>query len=486
MSKYYVCTAIPYVNDKPHIGHAMDFLYADILARTRRQLGDEVMFTIGSDEHGSKIAEKAEAAGTTPQEFADKIVSIWKEFAIAAGISNDKFVRTTSPEHQKSAQLIWAQLADHIYKDTYIGSYCVGCEEYKTETHVKETEGICPEHNRAYDKLQEENYFFKLSKFTKQIREAIETDEFQVVPKSRKNEILGLLRDGLEDISISRPTDKITWGIPVPGDKTQVMYVWFEALINYISVLGYPDGEDFTKFWPADTQIIGKDILRFHSANWPAMLIGLGIPLPKSLYVHGHVTVAGQKMSKTIGNVIDPVEVINKYGLDAFRYYVARHFSSYEDSDFTWAKFEAAYNNELANELGNAVQRVSAMIKKYQDGVIGDIPDNNHDSGRYYSAIEDYRFDRALDAVWDQVRGLNQYIEETKPWAIAKEGDDEHLKEVLAEAVASLMEIADLLTPFMPGTAEKILYVFAEGVIRPMDTVSLFPRLEEAPEVTEK
>jgi methionyl-tRNA synthetase len=482
MSKYYVCTAIPYVNDKPHIGHAMDFLYADILARYRRQAGDDVLFSIGTDEHGAKIAEKAENAKKTPQQFVDTIVPKWKDFANIAGISNDKFIRTTSKEHEESAKVIWEKLSEYIYKDTYIGWYCVGCEEYKTGTHVKETEGTCPEHNRKYDELKEDNYFFALRKFTKQIREAIESDELRIVPKKRKNEILGLMRDGLEDISVSRPTEKIAWGIPVPGDKTQVMYVWFEALMNYITVLGYPDGQDFKDFWPADAQIIGKDILRFHAAIWPAMLLALGLPLPKSLYVHGHVSADGKKMSKTLGNVIDPIDVINKYGLDAFRYYVARHFSSYEDSNFTWAKFEAAYNNELANELGNAVQRVSAMIKKYQDGVIGEVPDNNHDSARYYEAIEDFRFDQALDVVWDQVRGLNQYIEEEKPWEIAKTGDMEHLKEVLSEAVSSIMEIADLLTPFLPGTAEQILYVFAEGVIRPLDNASLFPRLEPAEE----
>lgn len=479
MSKYYVCTAIPYVNDKPHIGHAMDFLYADILARYRRQAGDEVLFSIGTDEHGAKIAEKAEEAGKTPQQFADKIVPKWKDFANVAGISNDRFVRTTTKEHQDTAQLIWKKLDKYIYKDSYIGWYCVGCEEYKTETHVKDTEGTCPEHNRKYDKLEEENYFFALSKFTKNIRLAIEEDKFNIVPKIRKNEILGLMRDGLEDISISRPTEKITWGVPVPNDTSQVMYVWFEALMNYISVLGYPDGKDFAKFWPADTQVIGKDILRFHAAIWPAMLMGLDLPLPRNLYVHGHVSADGKKMSKTLGNVIDPIEMIQKYGLDAFRYYFARHISSYEDSNFTWQKFESAYNNELANELGNAVQRVSAMIKKYQDGVIGEIPDNNHDSGRYHEALDDFRFDKALDAVWDQVRGLNQYIEEEKPWEIAKEGDMEHLRDVLAEASGSLMEIADLLTPFLPGTAEKILYVFAEGVVRPLDTASLFPKLEE-------
>jgi methionyl-tRNA synthetase len=260
------------------------------------------------------------------------------------------------------------------------------------------------------------------------------------------------------------------------------MYVWFEALMNYITVLGYPDGPEFAKYWPADVQVIGKDILRFHAAIWPAMLQALKLPLPKVLYVHGHVSADGKKMSKTLGNVVDPIEVIEKYGLDAFRYYVARHISSYEDSDFTWGKFEDSYNNELANELGNAVQRVAAMIMKYQEGVIGKLPETAHDVGQYHEAIAECRFDKALEAVWEQVRGVNQYIEEEKPWIIAKEKDEAHLQEVLAEAVASLLEIADLLVPFLPDTAKKIQGIFSEGIVRPVKESSLFPKAEPAKE----
>lgn len=475
---FYVCTAIPYVNAEPHIGHALDFLYGDILARYGRAQGYDVLFSVGTDEHGAKIAEKAREAGKKPQTFVDSIVPAWKTFLQHAGISNDVFVRTTSVEHQTAAAHIWKQLEQYIYKGTYIGWYCVGCEEYKTETHVKDTKGVCPLHNREYDKLQEENYFFALSKFTSQVKEAIASGKFKIIPQFRANEILNLINDGLDDISISRPADKIAWGIPVPGDKTQVMYVWFEALMNYISVLGYPKGESFAKFWPADVQVIGKDIIRFHAAIWPAMLLGLGLPLPKVLYVHGHVSADGRKMSKTLGNVIDPIEVINRYGLDAFRYFFARHISSYEDSDFTWQRFEDAYNNELANELGNGLQRVAAMITKYQNGVVGEIPESNHDVALYGQAMSECRFDRALEMVWDQVKGLNQYIDEQKPWELATQNDPEHLREVLAEAVTGLLEIADLLVPFLPGTAEKIRYVFSEGVVRPLDDASLFPKHE--------
>ena len=477
MNKFYVCTAIPYVNAKAHIGHAMDFLYADVLARYHRQQGDDVKFSIGTDEHGAKIAEKASENNVTPQAYVDQIVPSWVEFAKLANISNDYFIRTTHPEHEKRASIIWKNLSAYIYKSTYAGWYCVGCEEYKTETQVKETNGTCPLHNRAYDKLEEENYFFKLSTFSDDIKSAIVSGKMQVIPDFRKNEILHVLNEGLSDISISRPTGKITWGIPVPGDKTQVMYVWFEALMNYITVLGYPDHADFKTYWPADVQVVGKDILRFHAAIWPSMLLGLKLSLPKVVYAHGHVGSGGQKMSKTLGNVIDPVDVINKYGVDAFRYYLARHISSYEDGDFTWEKYDDVYNNELANELGNAVSRVAAMVMKYQDGVIGEVPQAGHDTGPYHEALSVCRFDKALEEVWEQVRGLNQYIEEEKPWQVAKENDAEHLQEVLAYMCGALLEIASLLVPFMPDTAEKIEHVFSDGIVRPLDG-PLFPKTD--------
>jgi methionyl-tRNA synthetase len=479
MSKnYYVATAIPYVNARPHLGHAILHTYADAFARYHRQQGDTVLYSAGTDEHGGKIAEAAEKAGKTPQKLVDGISASFKDGLQQLGISNDRFIRTTDEKHVKTSAIIWNNLSEDIYKNSYIGMYCTGCEEFKTEVYIKETNGICPNHNREYEKVEEENYFFRLSKYEQKIKDAIVSGQFNIQPKSRRNEILGVIKEGLEDISISRSAEKVSWGIPVPGDSSQVMYVWFEALMNYITTLDYPGGDDFKNFWPASMQVIGKDILRFHAAIWPAMLLGLGLELPKTLYVHGFVTNDGQKMSKSLGNVIDPLEVVAKYGLDAFRYYILRHGPASEDVDFSWDKFESAYNNELANELGNAVQRVSAMVKKYQNGVIGELSASKHDVGRYHAAIAECRFDRALDAVWDQVRGLNQFIEEEKPWQIAKEKDDEHLKEVLAEAASSLMEIAELLVPFLPGTAEKIRYVFSEGIIRPLDDVSLFPKQE--------
>lgn len=474
---YFVTTSIPYVNGEPHIGHALEFVMADVLARTARDAGKPTIFSTGTDEHGSKIAQKAEALHMTPQQLVDDMSTKFRDLQKLLNISNDRFIRTTDASHEQRAQLIWKALEHDIYKASYAGWYDVKEEEFVPE-HKADPARMHPDHPQAYQRLEEENYYFKLSSYNDQIREAIESGTFKVVPESRKNEILSVINEGLEDISISRPKDKLDWGIPVPGDPSQVMYVWFEALMNYITVLGYPEHDDFKKYWPANTQVIGKDILRFHAAIWPGMLLSLNLPLPKTLYVHGFINVNGQKMSKSLGNGIAPAEIVGKYGTDAFRYYFLRHVPSYNDGDFSWETFDAAYNNELANELGNAVQRTAAMIIKYQNGIIGSIPEASHDIAPINDAIEACRFDRALDEIWDQVRGLNQYIEEAKPWSIAKEKDGEdHLREVLAYQAACLLEIAELLKPFLPETSERIRAVFIEGVVRPIEG-TLFPKQE--------
>lgn len=482
---YYVATSIAYSNADPHIGYALELLYGDALARYARQQGNPTIFSTGTDEHGGKIAEKAKEAGMQPKFFTDKMSQKFRDLGKSLNISNDRFIRTTDEGHEQRAQIIWKGLEKYIFKKSYEGWYCTGDEAFFTEQVVKENKGICPNHNREYEKIKEENYFFKLSAFSDQIKQAIKSGDFRILPQTRKNEIMSLIEKGLEDVSISRPKDKISWGIPVPGDDSQVMYVWFEAVMNYITVLGYPEHDDFKKFWPADVQIIGKDILRFHAATWPGMLLGLGLPLPKTLFAHGFITVDGKKMSKTLGNVVDPHEIIEKYGVDPLRYFFLRHVPSYDDGDFSWKKLDDAYNNELANELGNAVQRTVAMIVNYQKGVIGEIPEPGHDIAKYDEAMQDCRFDRALDEVWDQVRGLNQYIEEQKPWAIAKTGDAPHLREVLAYQVGALLQIAELLVPFMPDTAQKIKNVFESGVAKPLET-SLFPRNDQKTPLTQK
>ncbi len=475
---YYVTTSIPYINGDPHIGHTYELLAADVLARDARGRGLNVILSAGTDEHGGKIQEKADELGKPIRQYIDDMSNRWRELGPLVNMSNDRFIRTTDPGHEQRAALIWQALKDDIYKAKYTGWYCTGDEAFFSESIVKDNKGVCPNHNRPYEKIEEENYFFKLSKYADAIQEKIESNEFLIIPATKRNEILQVFNDGLEDMSISRPKDKLSWGIPVPGDESHVMYVWFEAVMNYITVLGYPEHADFKNFWPADVQIVGKDIIRFHAASWPGILLALGQPLAKKLYVHGFINIAGQKISKTLGNVVHPREVIDKYGVDALRYYVLRHTPSYSDGDFTWEKFETAYNNELANELGNAVARTTAMLNKYQNGVIGDIPDAEHDANAYRQAIENCRLDQALDHVWEQIRGLNQYIDEEKPWTVAKQGDDEHLREILAYMVGCLLEVAELLKPFLPDTSARIAAIFTSGIVKPIEG-TLFPKHDQ-------
>lgn len=473
---FYITCAIPYTNAPAHIGHALEFVLTDVLARYHRAQGKQVLLLHGADEHGSKNYKKALELGLDPQAFADKITAEFVKAHAKLNISYDRFIRTSSPEHHKSAQAFWKQLvaAGDIYKGRYKGLYCVGCETFVSEQQARDNNGVCPIHNQPYEELEEENYFFKLAKYTPAIKQAIETDSFQIVPATRRHEILALLEEGLQDLSASRPKTSLPWGVPVPGDPSQVMYVWLEALMNYVTALGYPKG-DLRIYWPANIQVIGKDILRFHAAIWPALLLSAGLTLPKQLFVHGFVTAEGKKMSKTLGNVVDPFEVIEAYGVDAFRYYLLRHISSGEDGDFTYEKFEHAYNGELANDLGNLVFRVASMIRRYQDGATGELAAHEHDEARYHEALAACRLDRALEAVWNQIQSLNVYIEEEKPWELAKT-DTEHLAEVLNYLAGSLLQVADLLEPFLPTTAEQIRALFASGLV-PADFKPLFPKI---------
>lgn len=476
----YITTAIPYVNGAPHIGNALDYLIADIWTRYQIQNGRQVRFQVGTDEHGSKIAAKAAEAGLQPQAYTDQMYSAFEALMQKMGVSYTDFIRTTAPHHVGASQYIWQQLQPYMYKANYEGWYCVGCEAFVTDKEAAANNGICPDHNQPYQRLSEENYYLKTSQFTDQIRQAIETGKMKIVPDFRKKEFLELIKDGLQDVSISRPKKNLSWGVPVPGDPDQVMYVWIDALANYITVLGYPDQPGWQDFWPADIQVIGKDILRFHAGIWPAMLLGLDLPLPKKLLVHGFVNVGGTKISKSLGNVIDPNEAIDGYGVDAFRYYFSRHIPTQDDGDFTWEKFEIAYNTELGNDLGNLVQRVGAMITRYQAGVIGDAPKGEHDMRRYHEAMENLHFDAALDEVWLMVRSINQYIENVKPWEIAKKKDTDtdaegHLTEVLAHSVGALLQIGDLLVPFLPSTAAAIHKTFETGVVASQGI--LFPKI---------
>lgn len=476
----YITTAIPYVNGMPHIGNALDYLLADIWTRYQTQNGRQVRFQAGTDEHGNKIAAKAAEAGLDPKTYTDQMYVNFEQLMKKVGASYTDFIRTTEPHHEGAVQYIWQQLQPYIYKGKYEGWYCQGHEAFFTDKEVEATAGVCADHQTPYERVSEENYYFKASTFTDQVREAIESGKMKIVPDFRRKEFLELIKDGIQDVSISRPKKNLSWGVPVPGDPGQIMYVWIDALANYITVLGYPDKEGWQDYWPADVQVIGKDILRFHAGIWPPMLLGLGLPLPKKLMVHGFVNVGGAKMSKTVGNVIDPNEIIDSYGLDAFRYFFSRHIPTLDDGDFTWAKFENAYNTELGNDLGNLVQRVGAMVTRYQAGVIGDTVQAEHDMRRYHEAMTNLEFNQALDEVWQMVRGLNQYIENVKPWEIAKQREKDteaegHLTEVLATAVGGLIQVADLLVPFLPGTAKAIHDSFETGVVVPQGV--LFPKI---------
>ncbi len=469
MAKIYITTAIPYMNGAPHIGHAMDYCLADVCARYHRLIGDEVRMSAGTDEHGNKIQQKANEAGIPVKEYVDKNVADFKNFISRLGVEYTDFVRTTDAEHERRVMEVWKKLSDHIYKATYAGWYCTGCERYVTEKEYEETHGVCPDHNKPYEKFEEENYYLRIADFKDKIRELIESDELLILPEFRKKEMLALLNDS-PDVSISRPKKALSWGAPVPGDDEHVMYVWMDALANYLTVLGYPEN-DISEWWPATAEFVGKDILRFHSIIWPAMLIGLGLPMPKALVSHGMVLADGQKMSKSIGNVVNPVDVLDKHGVDAFRYYFLRHIDTFDDSDFTWEKFENAYNNELANDLGNLVQRLATMFNKHN---IKFEKHNIEISEEYRELMDKYEYSKAFDFVWEKVQNINRKIDEEKPWMLAKAGETEKLAEVLNKLGNELIEAATLLGPFIPSTAEKILNVFGEQVTPPSEP--LFPK----------
>lgn len=374
MSNVYLCTAIPYVNGNPHIGHAMDYLLADTYARYRHLMGDEVRFSAGTDEHGNKVFRSAERADMSVEDYSKQNSDKFRNFINKMEVTYTDFIRTTNSDHIHRCQEIWQKLTPHIYADEYDGWYCEGCESFVTQKEYDENHGVCPDHQKPYEHLTEKNYYLRISDFKDEIIAKIKSDEMQILPEFRKTEALKLLADA-PDISISRPRSHLSWGIPVPDDEDQVMYVWMDALPNYITVLGYPD-QDISTWWPATAQFIGKDILRFHTIIWPAILLGLDLPLPKRLVTHGHILSNGQKMSKSLGNVVDPVEVMERHGLDAFRYFFLAHVDTFLDSDFTWDKFDAAYNNELANDLGNLVQRLATLC--YKNGVNSTLHINQH------------------------------------------------------------------------------------------------------------
>lgn len=469
MEKVYITTAIPYVNGAPHVGHAMDYLLADVCSRYQKMLGNEVKFQAGTDEHGNKIFQKARELDIPVQEYVDQNAEKFKKFINKLGVEYTDFVRTTDAEHEKRAQEIWKKLEDHIYLSKYEGWYCSGCERFITQKEYEENHGICPDHQKPYEKLEEENYYFRIADFKADIRDAIESGRMLILPDFREKEILRLL-DESPDVSISRPRSQLTWGVSVPDDENQVMYVWVDALANYITVLGYPD-KDISDWWPAYAQFVGKDILRFHAIIWPAMLLAVGLSLPRTLVSHGMILANGQKMSKSIGNVIDPLEVLERHGVEAFRYFFLRHIDTFSDSDFTWEKFEDAYNNELANDLGNLVQRLATLCHKNNfefEKTDLELPKD------YRDLMDNFRFKEAFDFVWGKVQEVNKKIDKDAPWSLAKNGETEKLKNTLQSEVLNLLIANEMLKPFLPETSEKIAQIFANPIVPPKEP--LFPK----------
>ena len=473
-NKFYITTAIPYANADPHIGFALEILYADVMARYQRLLGKDVYFLTGTDEHGQKMLKTAKEAGKSVEDFAQGKSAVYQMLADEWNISNSDFIRTTEERHIKSAQEFWkSSLATgDIYKKSYTGLYCVGCEAFKTEKDL--VEGKCPDHNKAPEILSEENYFFKLSKYQEPLQFFFEQHPEFVYPEHRFKEMRNILKEGLEDVSISRNKEKLPWGIPVPDDDTQVMYVWFDALTNYITALGWGSLNDelFKKYWPADAHVIGKEINRFHSLLWPAMLMSAGVDLPKQIAVHGWITVEGQKMSKTIGNVINPLELTDKFQLDAVRYFLMREIQFDNDGDYSDSKFLERYNADLANGIGNLTNRILVMIEKYCDSVVPETIEANDEiinfakqiAAEYNEAMKFWRFDRALENVWKFIAYCDQMISDNQPWAMIKAGKNKEACDMLHHLAEALRHIAVMIWPIMPETSEKMFILLGLDV----------------------
>lgn len=465
---YYVTTPIYYVNDVPHIGHAYTTLACDVIARYKRARGYQVAFLTGTDEHGQKVETAAKANGETPLELADRVVKRFQGLWEKLNISNTDFIRTTQERHKRTVQEQFKSLEakGDIYLGDYEGWYCTPCETFWTETQL--LDGNCPDCGRAPSKLKEESYFFRMSKYQDQLLKHIEENPDFIQPKSRRNEIISFVKEGLRDLSISRTS--FSWGIPAPGNEKHVIYVWFDALTNYISALGYPEDKDglFEQFWPA-THVIGKDILRFHAVYWPTFLLAAGLPLPKQVFAHGWWTVEGQKMSKSLRNVVEPNMLIDKYGVDAIRYFLLREVPFGLDGDFSHSSLIHRINSDLANDIGNLVSRSTAMLGKYFDGELP-APATYEDTDKELIALVEKQlmvvdehlnnlaFNKALMSIWELISAGNKYIDSTAPWTLAKDpGQRERLATVMYCLLESQRIIALLVASFMPETGAKIL-----------------------------
>ena len=474
VDKFYITTPIYYVNDKPHIGSAYTTVAADVLARFYRMGGVPTHFLTGTAEHGTKILQSAEKAGTEVNEFvrenSAKFSMAWNVLDIAP----DDFIRTTEERHIEGVIKFFEKLkaSGKIYEGEYEGLYCVGHEAFMKPEELTE-QGMCPDHAAKPQMIKEHNWVFKLSEYGDLLKDKIMSGEFEIKPEARKNEILSFINRGLEDITISR--EHVKWAIPLPWDKNQTIYVWLDELFNYCSALGFPDDENFKKFWPADLHIVGKDIIKFHCIIWPALLEAAGIPWPKKVFAHGFFTIDGQKISKTLGNVIDPVELAQKYGQDAVRYFLLREIPFGQDGDFSIKKLEARYNGDLANGLGNLFSRLTTLIAQNMDGQIGEIKHSPREFDEVDTMIQELRFHDALVRIWEEIAWANKYIDTARPWDTAKT-EPKLFAEVMDNLVGLLHEIAKKLAPFMPETAETIRAgLSADRIVK---AEPLFPRIK--------
>jgi methionyl-tRNA synthetase len=463
---YYVTTPIYYVNAEPHLGHAYTTIAADVLARHMRQRGEDVFFLTGTDEHGEPVAQAAEREGVSPRELADRNFLHFRDLAERIGATNDFFIRTSDPEHEAVVKQVVQRIQDngYVYEGTYEGWYCPRCADFKTESELEDG-NRCPIHRIVLEREKEDNWFFQLSAFQEPLERLYAERADWVIPKNRYNEALSFIEQGLQDISLSRA--RLRWGVPVPWDESQVIYVWIDALLNYYTALSYArEGQDLTeRFWPPTVHVIGKDILKFHAVIWPALLMAAGLVVPRRLSIHGYLLLGEHKMSKSLGNVIDPFRVIELYGADALRYYVLREVSFGRDGEVSPEGFETRYTTELANEYGNLASRTLAMIGQYRDGVVPDSDPPAELAGDFgglaeavCARLDEAELTAALDEIWQRVRRLNQYVQDEEPWRLAKEESQSgRLDTVLYGLAEGLRVVSVLVHPFMPDKAERLL-----------------------------